>query len=194
MKLMSRMSPITATAAFVALAVLVSGCDNDNDYRGGRTYLRAGKKVSSHLSGWVAIPGAEPKITENKDASLSYAVLSAHQVVPYAMNDWKAVPPKLFKAMTKIVVEAPADNATELYVLREGDHVPYDMGNWVAVPNTQPQIETSSTQKGKGVAIISADNVIPKEMNGWVAIDKETFARLVEKYMMTGKGAETSNK
>ena len=179
MKSMTRITPFAIVAA-LTLVLVGCGCDNDNDeYRGGRTMLRGGKKVSSNISGWVAIPGAEPKLTEDKAAHISYAVLSTHQVVPASMNNWKAVPAKLFKIISKIAVEAPPENNTELRVLYHGEHIPYDMSNWVAVPNTQPEIETSDTQKGRGVALLHADNIIPKEMNGWVATDVDTFAKLV---------------
>jgi hypothetical protein len=179
MKFTTRIAPLAPIAA-VALALILSGCDNDNEYRGGRTYLRAGKKVSSNISGWVAIPGAEPKLTEDKTTHISYAVLGTHQVIPGSMHNWKAVPAKLFKIISKIPVEAPPEDNSELHVLYRGEHVPYDMSNWIAVPNTQPEYETSATQKGRGVAILRNDNIVPKEMNGWVATDVDTFARLVE--------------
>jgi hypothetical protein len=192
MKHMTRTTLVSLVALTLAGMVLV-GCDADNTQtRYGRTYLKGGKKVPSNLVGWVAVPGSEPKVTDDKNAAISYAVLSSHNIVPGSISGWVALKPALFAKMSGIKIDAPADNASELYVLNAGARIPLEMSNWVAVPNTQPQVESSSSKKDVGLAKLYADNVIPKELNGWIAVNPDTLAKLSEKYMMTGKGARTS--
>jgi hypothetical protein len=57
-----------------------------------------------------------------------------------------------------------------------------------------PQVEASSNKKGREMATIAAGNLIPKEMHGWAAIDRETLSTLVGKFMLTGSGARTEKK
>lgn len=186
-------STISSLAVLTLVALVLGGCDADNTQsRGGRAFLRGGKHVPSNLVGWVAVPGAEPKITDDKDAGISYAVLSTHNLIPGSISGWVALKPALFTKMSGIKTEAPADNGSELFVLQGGSKIPYDMSNWVAVPNTQPEIESSASKKDVGLAKLYTDNVIPKELNGWVAVNPDTLAKLSEKYMMTGKGSRTT--
>jgi len=171
------------------------GCDNDRDsssYVGGKYLLRPGKHVSSQIAGWVAVPGNEPKTIDDKTSGLSYAVLTTHDVVPSTMSGWVAINPSLFAKMSGIKVEAPKDDQSELIVLHRGELISGDLANWVAVPNSQPQVEVSSTKKDNGLAKLSSQNIVPKELNGWVAVNPDTLATLSEKYMMTGKGSRTS--
>ncbi len=183
-----------AVVAVCVLTVLLSGCDADNvnERGGGRAYLRGGHKVPSNLSGWIAVPGAEPKPTQDKNTGITFAVLKTHDVVPSTMNSWGAMTPQLFLAASGITVEAVKDDSSELYVLNQGSQIPYEMSNWIALRNTQPEVQISATKKEKGVGTLYTENIVPKEMNGWVAMDRETFAKLLEKYMMTGKGSKTS--
>ena len=179
--------------AFLTLAfslVVLSGCDSDNDTRYGHIYLKGGKKVPSHLAGWVAVQGTQPKLVEDKEAGFSYAVLATHNVVSSELSGWVAVKPGLFARMSGIKTETPAGDEAELYVLNKDAHIPMEMSNWIALPNTQPEVESSATKKDVGLAKLAADNVIPKELNGWVAINPDTLAKLTEKFMMTGKGAK----
>ncbi len=177
--------------AVALVAVVLTGCDADNNNpKYGHVYLRGGKKVPSNLVGWVAVPGAQPKVVEDKNLGFSYAVLATHNIVSSDISGWVALKPGLFAKMSGIKVEAPADNASELYVLNAGARIPEDMSNWIALPNTQPEVESSSTKKDVGLAKLASDNVIPKELNGWIAVSPDTLAKLSEKYMMTGKGAK----
>ena len=63
-----------------------------------------------------------------------------------------------------------------------------------ALPSTLPQIEASSNKPGREMAAIGAGNLVPKEMHGWVAVDRDTLTKLVGKFMMTGAGSRTSKK
>ena len=108
-----------AAVVTTALAVLLSGCDADNvnERTGGRAYLRGGHGVPSNLSGWVAVPGTEPKATLDKNSGVTYAVLKTHDLVPSSMSNWGAMTPQLFLAASGIAVEAVKDDSSELYVL-----------------------------------------------------------------------------
>jgi hypothetical protein len=187
-------STLCSLAALTVVALILGGCDADNTQsRSGRAFLKGGKHVPSNLVGWVAVPGAEPKVTEDKNVGISYAVLSTHNLIPGSISGWVALKPALFAKMSGIKVDAPAESGgSELFVLTGGSKIPYDMTNWVAVPNTQPEVESSASKKDVGLAKLYTDNVIPKELNGWVAVNPDTLAKLSEKYMMTGKGARTT--
>lgn len=184
-------SIVTSLFAVAFVAVVLTGCDSDNDTRFGHIYLKGGKKVPSRLSGWVAVQGTEPKVVEDKTAGFSYAVLATHNVVSNELNGWVALKPGLFSKMSGVKTETPAGDSGELYVLYKDAHIPLEMSNWIALPNTQPEVQSSATRKDVGLAKLSSDNVIPKEMNGWVAVNPDTLAKLSEKYMMTGKGSQT---
>ena len=181
---------ITSLFSVAVIALVLSGCDSDNDTRFGHIYLRGGKKVPSRLQGWVAVQGNSPKVVEDKNAGISYAILATHDVVSSEINGWVAVKPGLFAKMSGMKTETPAGDQGELYVLYKDAHIPEEMSNWIALPNTQPEVQSSATKKDVGLAKLAADNVIPKEMNGWVAISPDTLAKLSEKYMMTGKGSQ----
>lgn len=193
---MKTFKAMLAPIAVGALVLALAGCDTERD-KGGqmRATLKAGQKVSNDMTGWVALPGAtEPNIKKDDSKGISYAVLGANNLVPYALNNWVAINPAFFTKLTEITVEAPKESG-DLFVLSpKGIRVPADKNGWVAVPYNSPKIESSATRKDRELAKLSAEDVIPKEMNGWVAVDKDTLANLVDKFMKTGPGAKVSDK
>jgi len=175
--------------------LFIAGCNTQREGKADRAILKAGQQVSADMVGWVAVPGGAPSVKEDKGAGVSYAVLARHNIVPTTMDGWMAVTPKFFAKLTGIKIEEPAQDNSEMWVLKpEGMSVPKDKNGWVAVPYSVPQIESSSHKKELEVADLFGNNVIPKEMNGWVAADKETMAKLFEKYMSTGKGSDVGKK
>ena len=177
-------------------ALFLSGCDNrqENEYRSsGQVHLKAGDKVSSSMVGWVAMPSTSaPEIKKDDSKSLSYAILSGNNIVPDSMQGWVAINPIFFTKMSGVSVTAPAAPG-EMWVMNfKGERIPFDKNGWVAVPHSEPQIESSSTHKGREMAKLSVNNVIPGTMNGWVAVDNNTLTELVKKFMASGPGSNLS--
>jgi hypothetical protein len=181
---------LTALVAGAFLVVIV-GCEADREPSQDRAILKGGKQVPENMVGWVAVPNNPPKVTENKEKGVAYAVLATHQVVPETMHSWEAMPAELFAKMTDIKLEAPKEAAPEKWVLKPvGKRIPKEMNGWVAVPFSEPKIE-SRAKKGLEMATLYANNIVPKDMNGWVAVDRETLAKIVEPYLTKkGSGAE----
>jgi hypothetical protein len=174
-----------------ALLVILSGCETDLEKgKGDRALLKKGQTVKEGMGGWVAVPLTEPAIVENKEKALKYIVVRANNVIPFEQAGWVAMPPPLFEKLSGIKAEAPkeAANIEQRVVLREGKSVPKQAAGWVAVPFQQPQIEKQ--KKGLEMAQLLVNQIVSKEMHGWVAIDRETLSKLVEPYMNTGDGAE----
>jgi predicted small secreted protein len=178
--------------AVCALVLVVSGCNTEREQGGEeRAVLKAGQQVSAEMVGWVAVPNTAPATTVDKDKNVTYAVVLTNNVVPRSLNNWIAMNPALFTKMTEIKVETKESPAADRWVMKpEGKSVPRSMHGWVAVPFSQPAIESSSKGKALEMATLYANNIIPKEMNGWVAVEPDALAKISEKYMMTGKGAE----
>ena len=179
----------SVVTGILALGLALTGCNTEREKDlGDRALLKAGQQVSEDMVGWVAVPNTAPKLEQNKTAGITYGVLAAHNVVPAGMDNWYAVNPALFAKMTDIKIEAPKVATVEKWVLKPvGKKVPADKDGWAAVPNTQPTMD--NREAGYEIGTLFTNNVVPKEMNGWAAIDKETMAKLSEKYSQTGSGA-----
>ncbi len=182
----------TATIATVcALLLALSGCNTEREPSQERAVLKAGQQVSADMVGWVAVPNTAPQTQQDKNANLTYALVATHNIVPASMDTWVAMNPEFFAQLTDIKLTAKATPASERWVLKpEGKSVPKDKQGWVAVPFSQPRIESSAKHKGREMATLAANQIIPKEMDGWVAVDATTLGKLVEKYMMSGKGSK----
>lgn len=180
---------VVSTFVTAAFLLMIAGCEADKAPSQDRAILKGGKQVPESMVGWVALPNNPPKLTENKDKAVNYAVLATHQVVPETMHTWEAMPAELFTKMTDIQVEAPKGQAPEKWLMKPvGKRIPKEMNGWVAVPFSEPKIEGRAAKKDLQMATLYANAVVPKDMNGWVAVDRETLAKIVEPYL-TKKGA-----
>lgn len=181
-------------AAFIAALLLVlSGCNTKVEEGKHYAILKKGQQVSAAMTGWVAIPPSFPEV--KKEGDWSYAILANNNVVEPNTDGWVAINPKFFTELSGVSVATPASNDVERWVMKpEGKSVPKDKTGWIALPYSLPQIEASSNKPGREMAAISAGNMIPKEMHGWVAVDRDTLTKLVGKFMMTGAGSRTTKK
>lgn len=191
---MKKINDMFSILCFLGIVLTLAGCNTEREVGSGeRAILKAGQQVSSDMVGWVAVPNSSPTSVQDKATGITYLVLASHNIVPVTVDGSFAVPPTLFAKMTDITIEVPKIGSEEKWILKpEGKSVPKDKQGWIAVSPSEPQVERSSHLKGLEVATLSSNNIIPKEMNGWVAIDKETFAKLVEKFLMTGSGSKVS--
>ncbi|HEY3323095.1 MAG TPA: hypothetical protein VGP72_21765 [Planctomycetota bacterium] len=176
----------------LALAVILTGCLTQRDDKTtDRATLQAGQQVSAEMVGWVAVPPCNAQVKQDK--GISYAVLPAHCVIPKTMDEWVAVNPEFFTKLSEIKVEVPVAVEAQRWVLKpEGKSVPKDKQGWIAVPYSEPIIEKSDYKKDRQMAVLASNNIVPKEMNGFVAIDRDTLAKLVAAYMSTGPGSKAS--
>ncbi|MGD0094403.1 MAG: hypothetical protein ABSE73_31225 [Planctomycetota bacterium] len=185
------MKPANILFVLVALALALGagGCFTERDNpKEERAILKAGQQVSADMVGWVAVPNTAPEM--RKSAELSYAVISAHNVVPAALGGWVAMNPAFFAKLTDIKVDTPPATSGERWVLKpEGKSVPKEKNGWIALPFSEPKIEKHGDRE---MAQLCMDNIIPKEMHGWAAVSPENLAKLVEKYMGTGPGSKTT--
>jgi hypothetical protein len=176
--------------AICTLLLALYGCEKEVTAKGegDRAYLRRGS-VKEELDGWVAVPHTQPEFIENKEKGIKYVVVRANNVVPYSSASWVAITPKFFEKLSGIKVEPPkeAANIENRVVLRAGKSVPKYAVGWVAVPFSQPYIEKS---KNIEMAQLLVNQIISKEMHGWVAIERDVLAKLVESRMSTGPGSE----
>jgi hypothetical protein len=180
-----------STFGICALILALSGCETKPEKgQGDRAYLKKGQQVTEEMAGWVAVPLTEATMVEDKEKGIKYAVLRANNVVPYAQASWVAMPPALFEKLGGIKAEAPkeAANIDNRVVLRQGKSVPKHAVGWVAVPFSQPLIEKQ--KKGLEMAQLMVNQIVSKEMHGWIAVDRDTLAKLVAPYMQTGPGSE----
>jgi len=176
----------------LALFLSVVGCNTRPDNADeARATLQAGQQVSADMVGWVALPNTVPEAKQS--GGLSYAVLATHNIVPAKLNGWGAVNSAFFTKMTDIKVDAPPAVTSQHWVLKpEGKSIPKDKNGWVALPFSEPQIERSAHKQDREMAALATNNIIPKEMHGWVAVSRDDLARIVEKYMRTGPGSKVS--
>ncbi|MEI6236519.1 MAG: hypothetical protein WCT04_25970 [Planctomycetota bacterium] len=115
-------------------------------------------------------PPAYPVI-ENKEKGFSYAIMQEGVVLTKEVDKWNALSPELFAKLSGITVKAPEPNKAILegygYIL--------------------PKIETSSAYPERKMTAISASYLVPKELNGWVAVSQETFEKLAKEFMTSKK-------
>jgi len=188
---MSKLHLLAIPVLVGASLLTLSGCNTERDKGSSRATLKAKQQISGDMVGWVAVPGTVPQ--SKKEANLSYAVLATDNLIPTSLEGAVAINPVFFSKLSGVKVEIPAPNPGDKWVLgKEGRKVPADKHGWVAVPYSEPQIERSESKKDREMATLQPDNIIPKEMNGWIAIDRETLAKLVATYMNTGPGSKVS--
>ncbi len=81
---------------------------------------------------------------------------------------YKAVNPEFFAKLSGgIVVKAP-----------EPEKAPKQ-----GVPPMAPKIDVSTQNPDRKLTTISAHYLVPKELNGWVAVSEESFGKLVQSFM-----------
>jgi hypothetical protein len=171
------------------LVLALGGCYPEREPgQGNRAILKRGETVPVDMDGWVALPNTVPEL--KKSAELTYAVLATHNVISAGLDGWVAMDPAYFAKLSDIKIEAPKVVAVQPYVLKEGKSISKEQTGWVAVPNAQPEIIKSAREASLAMAELVRNQIVPKEMNGWVAIDRNTLSKLTEKHMMTGKGAD----
>lgn len=180
--------------AVLAIATLfLAGCNTKVEEGKDYAVLKKGQQVSGAMVGWVAVQPSFPVV--KKEGDWSYAVLSGNNVVEPPQDGWVAINPSFFSELSGVKLETPPAGSMDRWVLKpEGKSVPKDKAGWIALPYSVPQVEASSARKGREMAALSAGNLIPKEMHGWAAVDRETLSKLVGKFMMTGAGARTDKK
>jgi len=182
------------SVAFVAvLALGIAGCNTKVEEGKDYAVLKKGQQVSGQMVGWVAVVPSFPVV--KKQGDWSYALLSSNNVVEPPQDGWVAVNPSFFTQLSGVALETPPVGSEERWVMKpEGKSVPKEKAGWIALPYSVPQVEASSNKKGREMASIAAGNLIPKEMHGWAAVDRETLSTLVGKFMLTGAGARTDKK
>lgn len=155
--------------------VVLAGCFLEKEQGRERTLLKMGAEVPEALNGWVAVSPAAPKSFTNQELGVTYHVLATHNLVLAKMQGYKAISPALFERLTKIKVEAPTAPACQMWTMKVSKKVTKEMDGWVGLPLSYPDIQK---QGENGLAVLLEDQIIPKEMNGWVAMDSETFAKI----------------
>lgn len=113
------------------------------------------------------VPPPPPKpypVIEDK-SGVKYAVLQEGSVITPDINNWHALSPEFFKWLSGITVTAPEPDKT------------YRPGAYFVKPN----ITTRKTNPEHKAAHLSAGPMVPKELNGWAAIDQATLTSLLEK-------------
>jgi hypothetical protein len=73
-------------------------------------------------------------------------------------------------------------------VLKGGQQVSADMVGWVAVPNTVPEVKQAG---GVSYAVLGTHNVIPTNMDGWVATNGAFFTKLSGVQVDAPKGSSS---
>jgi hypothetical protein len=168
----------TRVLALVAAALLLAlaGCFLKKEEGQQKTTLRAGWQVADDMAGWVGVAPSAPKPVANREQKITYHVLSTHNVVPAALHGCYALNPVLFEKTAKIKLPGQNTPESELWQMRPGRRVPKEKEGWIGMPLAYPQI---TRQGDDAISVLAADQLIPKEMDGWAVIDRETMGRLV---------------
>lgn len=106
-------------------------------------------------------------LMDDKAKGISYAVLQEGSVATKEIDKWTALSPEFFAKLSGITVTAPAPDKTV--------HAGYGY--------IMPKIEASEQYPERKVTSVSANYLIPKELNGWVAISHDTFEKLAKDFM-----------
>ena len=172
---MKRMSSVALAVAAAGLLVFAAGCFVEKDAGHQRAHLLADKYIPDEMDKWIAVPDMAPKsVTAN---GITYYVLGTHNVVPDSMAGFIAMNPKAFEKYTGI---KPAGGAAsgEPVVLKARKKVLRDQAGWVALPSGNYPAQEKDGEFA--MANLEADQLVPKEMDGWAAVDKETVAKLAK--------------
>ena len=152
-----RMFSKSAFACLLAMAIaFISGCDHNRD-----------KYENYERSSPVQTPPKPYPLVEDKEKGLKYAVLQQGSLVTQELDKWKAVNPEFFAKLSGVTVAAPEEDKT----LHSG------RGYLI------PKIEASEKFPDRKLTAISANYLVPKELNGWVAVSQETFEKLATEFM-----------
>ncbi len=167
----------------VSMMLLLPGCFLKREEGQTRTVLKKGWQVAEDMKGWVAVPNHEPVKLEHpekevKDGKeISAYRLATHDILPATMEGWVAINTVAFKRYSGTELGALNTKAGALWEMRVGRRIPADKDGWIGVPLSYPKIQRL---KDFGLASLQADQLVPKEMDGWVAVDKETLAKLAQ--------------
>jgi hypothetical protein len=169
------MRSVLRAALVLALLVAVTGCFLKREEGTSRTILKEGWQVADDMANWVAVANIEPKAVTASEPKITYYVLCTHNVIPAKMSGFVAISPNVFEQVSKIKAPACKTPEGEMWQMRVGRKVPKDKEGWIGVALNYPQIE----KRGEaGIAMLLADQLVPKEMDGWVAMDRESLGSL----------------
>lgn len=171
-------------AASALSLVLLAGCFLEKEQGRERSLLKAGAAVPNAMDGWVAVSPADPKVMTHPELGITYHILATHNLVLAKMDGYKALSPALFERYTKIKVEAPGAPACQMWVMKESKKVAPEMDGWVGLPLSYPNIQKEGQY---GLAVLVEDQIIPREMNGWVAVDTGTLVKLAGENARQGR-------
>ncbi len=82
------------------------------------------------------------------------------------IDKWKAITPELFTKISGISVKAPEEDKTS----KSGVYMTPKFDGSAAVPELK-------------LTTLTANTLVPKELNGWVALNPDEFATLVGNFM-----------
>jgi len=148
---------LVTTAACLAAATLavLSGCNNNKD-RGEYYYDDRGHAIAQ--------PQKPYEIQEQN--GVKFAVLQHGSLVTPNIDKWRAMTPTLFAKLSGITVKVPVEDTSH----RSGVYMTVKYDGSEAVPDLK-------------FANVTANTLVPKELNGWVAVTPEQLAALVDKFM-----------
>ncbi|HLX63388.1 MAG TPA: hypothetical protein VKX17_19110 [Planctomycetota bacterium] len=146
---------ILACALVASLVALIAGCNKHHD----DYYDQSSPTYQS-----VVVEPAKP-LPIKEEKGVKYGVLQAGAVVPSNVDHWIAVSPALFKRLTNM--DAPKVDEDKMA------HPGYGV--------LTPKITTSSVFPDRKMASVSANTILPKELNGWAVMDEGTFNSLQTK-------------
>ena len=176
----TRAIKVAVLAAGLALGLSNCGFLKPDEGSATRTTLKAGWQVGEGMDGWVGVPNTAPKEVAGK--GFTYYRLASHNVVSAKLNGGYALSPKLFEKVTGTALEAVSTKAAEPWPMKVGRRVPQEKDGWLGVLPSYPKVESGA--KDTGLAVLASDQLVPKEMDGWAAVDKETMAKLAEQAQM----------
>ncbi len=152
---MRTFSKVTMACLVMTVVFAMTGCNKHRDEE--YVVVQAGPPPPPYV------------ILEDKAKGVSYAVLQEGSVTTKEIDGWKALSPEFFTKLSNITVTAPAPDT-------------------MAHPGFSyhvPAIEASKLYPERKMATISTGSLVPKELNGWVAISHETLEKLAKDFMTT---------
>jgi hypothetical protein len=167
-------------AGLSALVLVLAGCYVENEKGKEQAILKKGLRMPGKMEGWIAVPNKEPQI--KKDGSgISYAQLGAYQIAGESMEGWYACNPKAFAKLTKIQLDTAKGPSCEPWTPKAEKKVPDDKDGWICMPPNFAKSQTDEMDSSLAMAQLHAGQIIPKEMDGWGAIDVKTAEDLFSK-------------
>lgn len=142
--------------AAMAVAVM-TGCDHNRD----------NYEYNERYSPVQATPPKPYPLVEDKEKNIKYAVLQQGSLVTSDIDKWKAVNPEFFAKLSGVTVAVPEPDKT------------MHSGRGYLIP----KIEASEKFPDRKLTAISGGYLVPKELNGWVAVSQDTFEKLATEFM-----------